>query len=290
MTKTVLIFGASGMLGHRLVASLAAHYSVVATVRNANSTLKALVQKSGATLLTGVEAEDVVSLEAAFDTAKPDVAINCIGIVKQSQSANSPLVAIPINSVLPHRLADFADKRGARLIHFSTDCVFGGEAGPYSETAIPNPHDLYGRSKLLGEVNRSNALTLRTSVIGHELSDPAGLLEWILRNRGKAVTGFARALYTGVTTNYMASALVRLINEFPYLSGVWHLSADSISKYDLIELVDKVYGLGMQIARDENFVCDRRLDSTLLRQKTGIVPPAWADMIASMRNEHDTPN
>jgi dTDP-4-dehydrorhamnose reductase len=270
--------------------SLGRRYSVVATVRRADSALQDLAKRCGATLLAGVEAEDTVQLESAFDRVRPDVAINCIGAVKQLQSTNSPLVAIPVNSVLPHRLAELAAQRGARFIHFSTDCVFGGDKGPYTEAANPDPHDLYGRSKLLGEVSRSNTLTLRTSIIGHELSTPTGLLEWILRNRGKAVSGFARALYTGVTTNYMATAIVRLIDEFPSLNGVWHLSADSISKCDLIELVDEVYGLGIQIERDEKFVCDRRLDSTGLRQKTGIVPPSWREMIAAMRNEHTATN
>jgi len=290
MTKKVLIFGASGMLGHRLMSSLAAHYSVSATVRMPAPALEALAKKSGATLISGIEADNTAQLEAAFDRVKPDVAINCIGVVKQLQSANSPLVAIPINSVLPHRLAELAAQRGARFIHFSTDCVFGGDAGPYSEASVPDPRDLYGRSKLLGEVSRADALTVRTSIIGHELTAPTGLLEWILRNRGNAVYGYARALYTGVTTNYMATALVRLIDEFPRLSGVWHLSAEPISKFDLIELVDEIYGLGMQVARDEYFVCDRRLDSTPLRQKTGIVPPSWPDMIAAMRTEHGAVN
>jgi dTDP-4-dehydrorhamnose reductase len=278
------------MLGHRLTSSLAARYSVSGTVRTITPALDALAKKSGATLIAGVEAEDSAQLETTFDKVKPDVVINCIGVVKQLQSANSPLIAIPLNSVLPHQLAQLAAQRGARFIHFSTDCVFAGDAGPYSEVSAPDARDLYGRSKLLGEVNSANALTLRTSIIGHELITPTGLLEWILSNRGKSVSGFARALYTGVTTNYMATALVRLIDEFPRLRGVWHLSADPISKFDLIELVDEIYDLGIQVTRDEYFVCDRRLDSTPLRQKTGIVPPSWHDMIAAMRTEHGAVN
>jgi dTDP-4-dehydrorhamnose reductase len=286
MAKTILIFGAAGMLGHTLMISLARRYTVVATARSASAALEALARNSGVPLIAGIEAHDTAQLEATLDSVKPDVVINCIGVVKQLKNAQLPLVAIPVNSVLPHRLAELCEPRGVRLIHFSTDCVFSGEAGPYSEASVPDARDLYGRSKLLGEVNRPNALTLRTSIIGHELGAASGLLEWIIRNRGGAVSGFARALYTGVTTNYMAEAIFRLIDDFPRLCGVWQLSADSISKYDLIELVDKVYGLDLQIARDEEFRCDRRLDSSLFRQRTGIVPPIWPEMIEAMHAEH----
>lgn len=280
----VLILGARGMLGHRLAQGLAdCGHEVSATLRGSLADLPTVLQRSDVRVFDRIDVDAFESIRSLLDALRPQFVLNCIGVVKQLASAKDPLVAIPINALLPHRLAGACSEIGARLIHFSTDCVFSGSAGPYSEASAPDPQDLYGRSKLLGEVNAAHVLTLRTSIIGHELDGGgSGLVAWILRNCGQRVAGYARALYTGVTTDFMADAVDRLIDMSPALCGVWHLGSDPISKYGLVGLVNEMYGLGMQIDRDEAFVCDRRLDSSLLRNRAGIMPPSWPEMITTM--------
>jgi len=276
------------MLGHRLLISLSAlGHEVVGTVRGVPAAMPKAITQAGARLIGDVTIERDGRIEKVLDEVRPDVVLNCIGVVKQLSSAKDPLIAIPVNAMFPHQLADACAKRRVRMIHFSSDCVFSAQGGPYSEASWPDPRDLYGRSKLLGEVNTPNALTLRSSIIGHELGAGSGLIAWVLRNRGRRVSGYARAFYTGVTTDFMSRAVHRLLTDFPELCGVWHLSADPISKYDLVRLVDETYGLGLTIDRDESFVCDRRLDSTPLRDRTGIVPPPWRQMVEEMHASYD---
>ncbi|MGQ0659173.1 MAG: dTDP-4-dehydrorhamnose reductase family protein [Chromatiales bacterium] len=284
--KKVLVLGATGMLGHKLVQKLADRFDVCGTVRGDAAEYRKHPALATARLLSGVVAEDVDSLARALDSAHPNVAINCTGIVKQLKEATNPLVAIRINALLPHQLAELCDERGIRLIHFSTDCVFSGRKGNYAEEDLPDAEDLYGRTKLLGEVTASRCLTLRTSIVGRELRRGLSLIEWFFSQRGRRVKGFARALYTGLTTNAMADLVAYLISDFPELSGLWHVSSNPISKYDLLQIVNKLFDLGITIERDEEFLCDRRLDSSRFRARTSFRPQSWEQMIAKM---HDDP-
>lgn len=279
----VLVLGANGMLGHRLLASLPGHgHRVVGTVRGKPEEFRGSVGGADTKIVGGITVESANAVERLIEAERPAVVLNCIGVVKQMAQGQDPLTAIPVNALFPHRVAKACADAGARLIHFSTDCVFSGRVGPYSEASPPDPADVYGRTKLLGEVNAPNALTLRTSIIGHELGDGTGFLAWVLRSKGTRVSGYARALYTGVTTDYMARAVALLISDFPQLCGVWHFASDPISKYDLLCLANEIYQLQLSIDRDETFVCDRRLDGSLLRLRTGIVPPTWKDMLVEM--------
>jgi dTDP-4-dehydrorhamnose reductase len=187
------------------------------------------------------------------------------------------------NSVLPHRIAAACAKSGTRLIHLSTDCVFSGHKGPYAETDPTNPEDLYGRSKLLGEVSYPGCLTIRSSIVGRELRGRSSLIEWFLSQRGKRVTGYAGALYTGMTTIVMADLIGRLATDHPQLHGIWHVASTPISKYDLLALVNRHFGLGIELVRDEKFVTDRRLDGSQFGARTGFSAPNWDTMIAQMR-------
>jgi dTDP-4-dehydrorhamnose reductase len=230
-------------------------------------------------------AEDAASLVDALDQAQPDVVVNAIGVVKQLDAASDPRVAIRINALFPHELAQLARRRGARLIHFSTDCVFNGKGGPYRESDPPDATDLYGRTKLLGEVVGTGCLTLRTSIVGHELASAHGLLGWFLGQRGRAVKGYARALFSGVTTDAMAALVGRIAVEFPALEGTWQVAGPAIAKYDLLQLFEQRYRTGSAIARDDTVTIDRRLDGSRFGAATGWAAPSWPAMIDEMARE-----
>lgn len=282
----IIILGSNGMLGHKLLQRLALGHEVWGTNRRPVSAAPEIPGFDPAYLIGEVSVLDIGSIRRAVETVSPNVVINCIGIIKQIDAAKDAVTSITINALLPHQLAEICAQTGARLIHFSTDCVFSGRGGPYQEFDLPDATDLYGRSKLLGEVDRPGCLTIRTSIVGRELRRGTGLFEWFYAQRGKTVRGYRHALYSGLTTLAMAD-VVRLVLEFhPSLSGVWQIGGDPIDKCSLLELFNQVYELGVHIEPDDTFHCDRRLDSSRFRQLTGWRSPSWASMVEAM---HDDP-
>src|SRR5437763_3432503 len=247
----VLILGGSGMLGHKLWQTLAPRFDAYVTFRGDARAYAHTGLFDPTHSLGGVSAQDFDSVARAFAAARPDAVVNCIGVVKQDASAKDPLTSIEVNALFPHRLAQLARASGARLVHLSTDCVFSGRAGNYDERARPDAEDLYGRTKLLGEVACDGCLTIRTSMIGRELAGAHGLLEWFLSQDGGRVRGFRRAVFSGFTTPALAEVLARLLSEHKGLSGVWHAAADPINKFDLLSLVKELYGLRVEIEPDE---------------------------------------
>lgn len=284
----VLVLGGSGMLGHKVWQTCAAQFDSYATVHGAIRAYENLGIFDTGRLIGDVRAEDASSLERAMSEVHPDVVVNCVGVVKQHPLGSDPLTSITANSLFPHRAAQLAREVGARFIHVSTDCVFSGSKGNYSEDDLPDASDLYGLSKLLGEAGGENCLTLRTSMIGRELRSSRGLLEWFLTCSGGSVRGFSRAIFSGLTTQTLSEVIARLIDEHPNLSGLWHVAADPISKFDLLKLVKQTYGLAIDIERDESFVCDRSLNGERFRAATGIQIPGWTEMIERLRAD-DTP-
>ena len=278
----VLIFGATGMLGHKLVQLGKSRHELAATVRGNAADYARVEALSGAHLISGVEATQIDSAAEALDYWKPSVAINCIGIIKQRPEISDVVAAISVNGLFPHQVAQFCNSRGIKLIQFSTDCVFSGRRGNYTEDDPPDPLDLYDRTKLLGEVTGPGCLTLRTSVIGRELGGGKSLLEWFISQKGKRVKGYAGSIYSGLTTNSMAVLIYRLLDEQIDLDGLWHVSSNPISKYDLLNLINEIYGLGITIERDEQVRCDRSLVSNRFRDRVGFQPEEWRDMIAEM--------
>lgn len=277
----LLILGGSGMLGHKLSQTLAPHFDAYVTVRGATAEYAKFEIFDESRLIGNVVAEDFETVVSAFTTVRPQVVINCIGVVKQAAAARNPIDSITINSLLPHRLTNVCQQFGARLIHLGTDCVFSGSKGMYSENDLPDAGDLYGRSKLLGEVSADHALTIRTSMIGRELTGSHGLLEWFLSQTGR-VRGFRRAIFSGFTTEALAHIIGKVIIEQPELSGLWHVASEPISKFDLLNLVKQTYGLAIEIEPDDEFACDRSLDGSRFRNATGIIAPGWLDMIERM--------
>lgn len=278
----VLILGATGMLGHKLVQVLPAHLSVTAAIRGSAAAFEGHPVLGDVELLGEIHAENFDSVVQALSRARPEVVINCVGIVKQRPEAEDPVTSIAVNSLFPHRLAILCEAVGSRLIHLSTDCVFSGNRGNYAEGDPADPVDLYGRSKLLGELHCEHCLTLRTSTIGRELRTNHSLLEWFLSQEGKSVSGYKRAVFSGFTTLALAGIISWIVRELPALSGVWHVASEPIDKFELLSLVKRVYGLDIGIEMDDKVVCDRSLNSDRFRQETGFVTPSWPEMIHSM--------
>jgi dTDP-4-dehydrorhamnose reductase len=281
--KKILILGASGMLGNAVMRLFCSDkdFETYGTARSRNAE-KYFPPHVRERLLFGSDVENTDEILALFDRVKPDVVINCIGLVKQLAAADDPLSAIPINSLLPHRLARICSVSGARFVHISTDCVFSGLKGYYVENDYSDAKDLYGRSKYLGEVDYPNAITLRTSIIGHELVGHRSLIGWFLAQEGK-VRGYKNAIFSGLPTIEIAKVIKNYVIPNEKLHGLNHVSATPISKFDLLTLVAKIYGKKIDIEPDESFVIDRSLDSSYFRNKTGYTPATWDVLINQMK-------
>jgi dTDP-4-dehydrorhamnose reductase len=278
----VLILGGSGMLGHKLWQLFGSRFNTYVTLRRDFVAYQIYNLFDPNHSLHRVSAENFESVVRAIDAVRPEVVVNCIGIVKQAEAAKDTLTIIEINALFPHRLARLCQARGIRLIHISTDCVFSGRKGNYSEEDLSDAEDLYGRTKFLGELSSKACLTIRTSMIGRELETSHGLIEWFLCQEGKAVGGYTRGIFSGFTTNALAEIMAKIISKQPGMSGVWHVASDPISKFELLSLVKRVYGLTIKIEPDETVVCDRSLNADRYRQDTGFIPPTWYDMIEQM--------
>lgn len=284
----VLVFGATGMLGATLFRAFSADQSLqtFGTIREAAGA-KLFAPKLRSALIPNVHLECETGPLAAFSIAQPDVVVNCVGIIKQLPNSNDHLESLAINSSLPHRLAKYSRMVGARLVHFSTDCVFSGKYGQYKEDDFPDADDLYGRTKYLGEVDYENAITLRTSIVGHELASAKSLVDWFLSQSGE-VKGFRKAVFSGLPTIEVARVLREHVIPNPELRGLYHLSVDPINKYDLLRLVAEIYGKSITIRPDEELTIDRSLNSDRFRAATGFTPKLWPDLIKAMHDDYGT--
>lgn len=275
------------MLGHKL-------YQVLS--REFPDTWVLLRQKLGALTyknifdrektLDGVDLKNFDQLISVLNELKPDVILNAAGITIRRGINGNVSDSVLLNAALPHILEEWVSlNRGRRLIHISTDCVFSGKSGSYTEDDLEDASDYYGRSKLLGEVKGPQALTLRSSIIGREIANHTELIEWFLSQNGKTVKGFNSAIYSGVTTVWMAGLLKRIVRDFPILSGLYHVSSDPISKYDLLVLVKNIFGLDIEILKDEQYSSRKDLLSERFFHDTGIAKPQWEDMILEMKED-----
>jgi dTDP-4-dehydrorhamnose reductase len=280
MNKRVLILGASGMLGHKLAQRVSQDRETFCAVRKKCSHCQPFFESCR--LIEGIEAESADSIAHAVEIAQPDVVVNCIGIVKQLDSVANRAHDISINSVLPHQLASLCESGEAKLIHISTDCVFSGKSGNYSERDIPDALDFYGRSKVLGEVNYANNLTLRTSFIGQQLHGSHGLLEWFLSNKNGVVRGYSKAIFSGLSSGALAEIITNVVLEQPELTGVLHVASEPISKLELLRQINEIFDLKIEIIPDSQLVIDRSLNGNLFKQLTGISVPGWSAMIEQL--------
>jgi dTDP-4-dehydrorhamnose reductase len=282
----ILVIGATGMIGNAMIRVLSENtdWDVFGTAR-AEFSKRLFKPDIAERLVFGVDTEQHDTLVNAFTRIRPDIVINCAGLTKHKLDAGDPLVCIPINSLMPHRLAGLCKLSSARLIHVSTDCVFSGEKGNYTEEAFVDARDLYGKSKALGEVDYPHTVTLRTSTIGHEFETKYGLLEWFLSQEG-CCKGYIRAIFSGLPTVVFAGIVRDIVIPNTELSGLYHVAAQPINKFELLKLIADEYGKEIKIESDCELVINRSLDATRFREATGYVAPAWPELIKIMHNYH----
>ena len=282
----ILILGGSGMLGHRLWINLRKQHEVWVSVRGEHNPFPHVPEFPEDHIRYRVDGLYFDEVTRALASIQPDLVINCIGLIKQmGHMARDPLFSISLNSLLPHRISLICRTAKIRMIHISTDCVFSGKRGKYTEDDISDAEDLYGRTKFLGEVHYPHCVTLRTSIIGLELKNRLGLIEWFLSRQG-TIKGFRKAIFTGFTTDELSRIILNYVIPNPDLHGLYHVSSNPISKYDLLSCANIAFKKNLEILPDDEFFCDRRLDSSRFRQITGYQPPSWEEMIAEMASTY----
>lgn len=279
----VLVFGGNGMLGHKLCQILPDQMDVWATFRT-DYVGHEFLPKGNA--IQNVAIQDIARVSEVLDAVKPDVVINAVGIVKQRDEAKQAVPSIQVNALFPHQLADLCAPRSIRVIQISTDCVFSGLRGNYSELDVPDPVDLYGRSKLIGELNRPGCLTLRTSIIGWQLNTFSSLLSWFAFQRGNTIKGYRKAIYSGLTTAVLVQLIGDLILTRPELQGIYQVASEPIRKYDLLmQLRDLLGWDDITMHPDEQFFCDRTLLGVRFMTATGWRAPDWDEMTSQLAQE-----
>lgn len=286
MQNRILVLGVNGMLGGSLFRQFTKNKKLetVGTIRQKNISDWYKYHEFN-NIICSVNADDDCAIAELIKEVKPNWVFNCIGIIKQFAQDRSQVSSIYTNSLLPHKVAEICDDVGARLVHFSTDCVFSGSKGGYSEKDVPDAFDIYGRSKLLGEIDYGQHITFRTSIVGHEINSSVSLVSWFL-NQTEKVRGFSGAKFSGLPTVSVAEFIEKYVLNSAVPGGLYHLSVDSIDKCSLLEEIRRQYGLDIEIEKYREFKIDRSLDSSVLQNLTGYKPPLWTDLVGKMFEEY----
>jgi dTDP-4-dehydrorhamnose reductase len=281
----ILILGGTGMLGHKLFQHFLPRFPGTICTMHRQATdepYSRITLFQGPQVIEGIDLVDFNKLSNLLLRLKPEFIVNCVGVIKQRDQASSHISTITVNSLLPHQLAALCAKWGGRLIHFSTDCVFSGRQGMYKEDDFSDAEDLYGKTKFLGETTEANAVTIRTSIIGRELSNHRSLLDWFLSNKGGHVRGYRKSIYSGVTTNHLAEVVADIILHHPQLQGVYQVASEPISKYDLLCLLREAYALDVAIDPVDGEYANRSMDGSRFRGATGYVCPPWPTLVQQL--------
>lgn len=282
----IVILGATGMLGHKLWQQLPERFpDTHAIIHRNRDVLRRFGLFEGSRVIDGIDATDPGALDGVLARLKPAVILNCVGITKRREVPGDAAPSIALNALLPHQLAAWGRRHGARVITFSTDCVFDGKAGRYTEDSLTNAEDLYGRSKALGEIRMHGALTLRSSFIGRELEHGTELLEWLISQKKRSVRGFRRARYSGISTLRLARIVGDIIEKFPSLSGLYQIAGPVITKHDLLCLASEAFELGVTVEPDDANAVDRTLDGAKFSGATGFVAPDWRVMLTELARD-----
>lgn len=274
--------GATGLIGSYIFRYLSSNtpHKVFGSIRNPED-IGYFPDRYRPHLYPNINVENMAEVSDIFEQVEPEIVINCIGLTKHIPESSDPIKMIELNAMWPHKLAKLCSDYAAKLIHISTDCVFSGTKGNYSELDVPDSSDLYGRTKILGEVDYGGHLTLRTSTIGHELHTKYGLLEWFLAQE-KECLGFSRAIFSGLPSMVFSEVIRDFVLPNTQLRGLYQVSADPINKYDLLKLIANIYGKKIEIKLDREFTIDRSLNYEKFKAATGYTPSAWPDLIETM--------
>lgn len=292
MKKKIIILGASGMLGHKVFEILSKYteFDVYGTVTSKSSFNGYLPINFESKIIENIYADKIETIENLIQLNNPDIVINCIGIIKQNKESRDTINSININALFPQLVADLCEKNNIRFITVATDCVFDGQKGNYKDDDLPTCHDVYGMTKFLGEVkDKKNTLTLRTSIIGHELNSSLSLLDWFL-SQENLVKGYTKAVFSGFTTFEFSKLLAEKIIPTEDLNGLYQISVNPISKYDLLKIVAEVYKKNIKLEPSDKIKIDRSLNSDILKKKIGYVPPKWEKLVMEMYNNFQESN
>ncbi len=271
----VLILGVDGMIGHKIAHYLEDHFDLTGTSRKKLSGLD-----------IGLKKIRIINIDLFYNDYKkllkennPDIIINSAGITTRRGIDQRLDEARYINNLLPISLAHWVKKHNKKLIHFSTDCVFSGKKGNYLDEDIPDAEDLYGKLKGMGEVHNSNTLIIRCSMIGREIFNHTELFEWLNSMKDKQVEGFSNVIFSGVTTSWMGNTLNDILKHNFDLSGIYNISSQPISKYDLITKLSRAFNLNIDIIKNINIKSNKVLNSKKFTEITGINCPSWDTLI-----------
>jgi len=277
----ILIFGADGMIGHQLLLRLSrANFNIYSHFRSVKEKHQFLKNSNVHFYYSDLNSLD---LSDFLNSIKPDVILNTSGITIRRGINESSSKSIYLNALFPHLLDAWARENNARFIQFSTDCVFSGEKGGYTEEDVVDALDLYGKTKGLGEVKNSNTLTLRTSMIGREIYNNTELLDWIISQKGLKVNGFSNVYYSGITTNLMSEIIVKIIENFPNLKGLYNIAGESISKYDLAKKINNIFELNIDLKEDASKHSNKTLEGTKFFNATKMKIPSWDHLILDLK-------
>lgn len=285
----ILILGGNGMIGHKVYQVLKDDYQDTwVSLREPIEKSKSKDLFNAEKVISGLELSDFAKLTEALDLLNPDIIINAAGITIRRGVNSVVSKSIVLNSALPHIIEEWANVRdGKRVIHFSTDCVFSGSSGSYTEESLPDARDIYGKTKALGEIFGPKSLTLRGSMIGREIENSTELLEWFLKNNSKEVKGFSNVIYSGITTLQMAFFVKRIISDFPYLSGLYNVASVPISKYDLLILFNKYFQNNSIIINDSDYHSRKDLIADKFYKATNFKIPSWKDLVVDLKEDSE---
>ena len=285
----ILILGTSGLIGHKLFQILGKRFGDIhGVLHHDGSVEKAASLFDNENCYFNVDVLDTHKIKKILNEIKPDVILNCAGITKRRPEINDPLLAIGLNALFPHKLAQWAKEHNCRVIHFSTDCVFDGKIGDYTEDSLTTGEDAYGRTKALGEIQYDHTLTIRSSFIGRELSVFSELLEWLIAQEGKTIKGFTNAYYSGISTLEMSRVVGDIIEFHQGVSGLRQLSCiEPISKFELLCLARDAFGVNVEIVPDGNFTIKPTLNSDKLKSEINLSIPSWPQMMADLAADNE---
>jgi len=280
----IIILGCSGLLGNTITKYFLGinDFETYPIIRD-SSKIKFFGKNFYKNFIEIKNVFDLSGFEKKIKPLRADIIINCLGVTNKFFSKNPNMIQnfIKINSLFPHQLYQLCSELNIRLIHFSSDCIFSGKKGSYSEFDIPDPIDIYGKSKLLGELDYEKCLTIRKSVIGHEILSKNGLLEWFIDQKND-VKGFKKVLFSGLTTLELSRILEKHIIPMNDLNGIINVTGKSITKYDLLKKIAKFYKKSIKVIPDESVEIDRSLDGSNFTRLSGYSPKSWDELIISM--------